>query len=100
MLASLLPGLRDVRTPLTIGYLWLTFAWIVWGDHLPDGRPSGNGPIARLYDLSDFLGNGAVIAAISFSAYVLGAVSDLIEDVDRVRHLGMAIMGSLVRHRQ
>jgi nicotinamidase-related amidase len=26
--------------------------------------------------------------------------SDLIEDVDRVRHLGMAILGRLVRHRQ
>jgi hypothetical protein len=74
MLASLLPGLRDVRTPLVVGYLWLIFAWLMWGDLIPEQRPAGDGAIARLFDLSDFLGSTALIASISFVAYVLGAV--------------------------
>jgi hypothetical protein len=74
MLASLLPGLRDVRTPITVGYLWLTFAWVVWGDRIPDGRPNGDGLIARVYDVSEFLGNTTLLAALSFVAYILGAI--------------------------
>ncbi len=72
MLASLLPGLRDVRTPLTVGYLWLLVAWSIWGDRFPER--SADGPIARLYRLSDLLGNTAALASISFAAYLVGAI--------------------------
>ena len=74
MLASLLPGLRDVRTPLAVGYLWLILAWLVWGDHVPSERPAGDGPLARVFDLSALLGASAVLASVSFVAYVLGAI--------------------------
>jgi hypothetical protein len=74
MLASLLPGLRDVRTPLTVGYLWLFTAWLVFGEHVPKSRPSGNGLVAQLFDLGGLLGKVAPIAALSFIAYLLGAL--------------------------
>jgi len=74
MLASLLPGLRDVRVPLTVGYLWLYVGWLLLAGNQPDHRPVGDGLVARTYDLLDALGPAAGIAALSFAAYVLGAL--------------------------
>jgi hypothetical protein len=74
MLASLLPGLRDVRTPLTVGYLWLFIGWAAFGDHLPAKRPAGHGLIARLFDLHGIFGTAATAVALSLTAYLLGAM--------------------------
>lgn len=74
MLASLLPGLRDVRTPLTVGYLWLVVAWLIWADDVPRQRPDGDGIIARAFDLGELVGPAASIAALSFAAYLLGVL--------------------------
>ena len=74
MLASLLPGLRDVRGPLASGYTWLFTLWLVFGDEIPDKRPSGDGLTARLFDLEAKLGSGAVLVTLSFLAYVLGSL--------------------------
>jgi hypothetical protein len=74
MLASLLPGLRDIRTPLAVGYLWLLTAWLLFGEYVPKSRPPGNGLIAQLFDLGGLLGRAAPIAALSFIAYLLGAI--------------------------
>ncbi|MCW2503188.1 MAG: hypothetical protein JWO79_1472 [Actinomycetia bacterium] len=74
MLTSILPGLRDLRGPLTAGYLWLLAAWIAFGDLMPHARPrSGDMPIQAAFDLAGFFGKGAVVAAISFTAYLFGA---------------------------
>lgn len=74
MLASLLPGLRDVRTPLTVGYLYLLGGWLLAADRIPRVRPPEDGLVSRLFDLSTILGPAAVVAALSFGAYVLGAL--------------------------
>jgi hypothetical protein len=74
MLASLLPGLRDVRTPLTVGYLWLFIGWAWFGDRLPRTRPAGDGLIARFFDLYGVLGLSAIAVVLSFLAYLLGAL--------------------------
>jgi hypothetical protein len=74
MLASLLPGLRDVRTPLTVGYLWLFIGWAWFGDKFPRTRPPGHGLVARLFDLHAVVGTPATTAAVSFLAYLLGAL--------------------------
>jgi hypothetical protein len=69
MLTSILPGIRDLRAPLTAGYLWLLAAWIAFGDHLPRARPaSGDKPVQAAFDLAGFFGKGAVVAAITFTA--------------------------------
>lgn len=77
MLASLLPGLRDIRTPLTVGYLWLLVLWYFFGEKIPDKRPTGNGIVARLFDLHAALGVTAALGALSFIAYLLGAIASI-----------------------
>lgn len=73
LLTSILPGLRDVRTPLACGYMWLVAAWLAFADHLPRTRPSA-GMAASIWDLGGHLGKAAVLAAITFAAYLIGAV--------------------------
>lgn len=77
MLASLLPGLRDVRVPLAVGYLWLTAGWLVWADDIPRTVPTGSGPVAHAFQLVHIFGRPAIIAVVSFLAYVLGALLTL-----------------------
>lgn len=74
MLASLLPGLREVRTPLTVGYLWLLVLWLWFADQIPTERPEGDGLIGRIFDLLAILGPTAGLAAVSFVAFLLGAL--------------------------
>lgn len=61
-----------MRTPLTVGYLWLVLVWLLWGDKFPKTKPA-SGPVANLFELSQLIGRPATIAAFSFVAYVLGA---------------------------
>lgn len=73
MLASLLPGLRDVRVPLTVGYLWLLNAWLWFSGCLPENPPK-SGLAGRAVDLGELVGPAGVLAAVSFGAYVVGAL--------------------------
>jgi hypothetical protein len=77
MLVSLLPGLRDLRTPLAVGYLWLLCLWLWWGDTLLTLKQQSNtesGPIHSIFELSGALGAGVVLSAVSFVAYLLGTM--------------------------
>jgi hypothetical protein len=75
MLASLLPGLREVRTPLALGYLWLLNAWLIVAHWLPKKPPSHEGAVLYVFQLAGLLGKGAVLAALSFTAYLIGAIA-------------------------
>jgi hypothetical protein len=77
LLASLLPGLRKLRTPLAVGYLWLLVTWLLSADKVPRIRPEGGGLVSALFDLQILLGQGAVLAAVSFVAYLIGALLSL-----------------------
>jgi hypothetical protein len=73
MLVSLLPGLRDLRTPLATGYLYFLLAWAALGrDRVLPEAP--NRFLARLFDLSTILGTSVTIASLSFAAYLLGSI--------------------------
>ena len=74
MLASLLPGLRDLRTPLAVGYLWLVGLWLIFHDSVPINEASATGPLRSAYQLGGALGASAVLAAVSFVAYLLGVM--------------------------
>ncbi|MGD9998209.1 MAG: hypothetical protein AB7L17_07205 [Ilumatobacteraceae bacterium] len=74
MLANFLPGLREVRTPLTVGYVWLIGLWIVAGDRLPASRPAGDGLVPRTFDLFDFTGTATLVALASLAAYLIGVL--------------------------
>lgn len=71
MFASVLPGVRELRTPLAVGFLWLLIAWLIWGRFLPS-EESADGVVDSLYQLFDVLGVAALLAAISFAAYLVG----------------------------
>ena len=73
MLAALLPGLRDLRTPLAVGYLLLVVIWLLIHDRLPTGE-SATGLIADVIDVSQALGQVSVLAALTFVAYLLGMI--------------------------
>lgn len=72
MLTSLLPGIRELRTPLASGYLWLLNAWVIFGEYVPRHQPTA-GPIAGLWDLFSYAGKGALFAATTFIAYLVGS---------------------------
>lgn len=74
MLASLLPGLRDIRTPLTVGYLWLLATWLTLGDQFRKGLTSRNALVMHLFTLEGFLGKAFIVTALAFTAYLLGAI--------------------------
>jgi hypothetical protein len=73
MLLNLLPGLRDLRTPLATGYVWLVTLWLALHDRIPD-RGHAHGAALSLYQLHDAIGQPASFAAASFLAYVVGQV--------------------------
>jgi hypothetical protein len=74
MLANILPGLRELRAPLAAGYLWLGFIWLVAGPHVPEASkaPDLARRIIELFDDVKTIGGGV---AVSFAAYLVGAVS-------------------------
>ncbi len=72
MLVNLLPGLRTLRTPLAVGYLWLLGLWLIFAQELPTSDPKTIGPVHSVFEAETFLGSGTVLAALSFLAYLLG----------------------------
>lgn len=71
MFASLLPGLRDLRTPLAVGLLWLMLLW-VWFAHVIPDPDSATGLLSQLYRLSGLFGSAVLLTMLSFAGYVLG----------------------------
>lgn len=71
MLASVLPGLRDLRIPLTAGFLWLVVLWLIFYPIIPS-RDDAKDLIAAIYDLIGALGSAVILTVLTFIAYVLG----------------------------
>jgi len=73
MLSTLLPGLRQLRTPLAAGFILIVAAVATIGpEHLRTGAPTG-----VLHDAGQVLavlGKAAGITVLTFAAYVLGVV--------------------------
>ncbi len=76
MLSSLLPGLREVRTPLTCGYVWLVVAWLLVGAEIPTEKPSSQA-MGLLWDLGTHVGKVGVLTAVSFAAFLVGALLEI-----------------------
>ena len=73
MLASILPGLREIRAPLAAGYLWFVTAWLLLEDSIESGK-GASGAVDALSRLSETAGPVAVGAAVTFVAYLAGAL--------------------------
>lgn len=72
MLSTLLPGIRELRVPLIVGYLWLLVLWLLFGQALLQ-VPSAGGPIGRVQQLATYVGRPGTLAALSLTAYLLGS---------------------------
>jgi hypothetical protein len=75
MLASLLPGLRDLRAPLAAGYLWLAAGWLYFAPQLPASVNDAAGVLKDIYRVVDASNSVAVAAGLTFIAYLLGILS-------------------------
>ena len=56
MLASLLPGVRRLRTPLATGYLWIVALWMLVHQYVPTKLKDASGPIKSLFQLGTIVG--------------------------------------------
>src|SRR6266508_6193661 len=75
MLASLLPGLRDLRAPLSAGYLWLTAGWLYFAPQLPASINDAHGVLKDIYRVVHASSPLAVGAGLTFAAYIVGILS-------------------------
>jgi len=73
MLTSLLPGFRDLRTPLVAGGTILLTLWLIFKDTIP-AVTSATGVAPKIYALANLLGPSATLAVLSFVAYLVGSV--------------------------
>lgn len=87
MLANILPGLRDLRTPLAVGFMWLFAVWLVIYPYIPT-QEEASGPIAEFYRLFGAFEGAALVAVVTFAAYLVGVVMEPISVLPRmVGHL-------------
>lgn len=75
VLASLLPGLRGLRAPLSAGYLWLVAAWLAFADVIPRPGQTKTGLVNDIYYLGEAAGTTVALAATTFVAYLVGLLS-------------------------
>jgi hypothetical protein len=75
MLASLLPGLRDLRAPLSAGYLWLTAGWLYFAPQLPASINDTRGVLKDIYRVVHADSPLAVGVGLTFAAYIVGILS-------------------------
>lgn len=76
MLSSVLPGVREFRTPLTVGSAWLLVVWLLFGHHAPRMKPDEQ-PMASLWDLGSYAGKGGMLIGASLLAYLVGAFIEI-----------------------
>lgn len=82
MISELLPGFRNIRTPLATGYLYLGLLWLWVGALIPTSQ-TADGLVARAYEWGGMLGPTTVLAAVSVTAYVLGGILSIDPVVSR-----------------
>ena len=80
MLASLLPGVRELRAPLAAGYLWLLAAWLLFYDEIPS-REEATGAVDAFYGLNDEATAIGLAIALSFLAYLIGSLSQALSEL-------------------
>jgi hypothetical protein len=72
MLAALLPGVREVRTALVSGYLWLGTVILIVAAHSPSALHPPYPVSPGLRRLGELMGQGGVLAAFSIASLLCG----------------------------
>lgn len=92
MLTSVLPGLRELRTPLAVGWTWLGVLLLALGPFvLP--RSSTTGVMHDIYALEEAVGKGTALVVSSFVAYLLGSLVQ-VERIPRLPRLSRLLYES------
>jgi hypothetical protein len=73
MLSNILPGLREFRTPLAVGWTWLFALWIALRHLLPP-RDSPVSLVRDVLGITTLLGQATVLGVLTFVAYLLGSL--------------------------
>lgn len=77
VLAQLLPAIREVRSPLVGGYVWLLSAWLFFGDAVPASlRESQVEAWVLIGRLMDPLGAAGLAVVGSVAAYLVGSLAE------------------------
>jgi hypothetical protein len=79
MLGSVLPGLRDFRTPLAVGLLWLASVWLLWGDEFISASTVDGTIPERAISLAEAIPGGGWVTAGLFASYLLGAATMFVD---------------------
>jgi WD40 repeat protein len=74
VLASLLTGLREVRTRLIVGFAWLFAGYLVIG-HIFPKPPGATGVAADIYAVARFVTPVGIAVALGTLAYLIGIVA-------------------------
>lgn len=74
MLAQILPGFRDFRTPLVAGYLWLIGAWILLGMPVPSSETK-TGLVGIVNGIGSYLSPTVSLVVLSFAAFFVGMLA-------------------------
>jgi hypothetical protein len=75
--ANLVPGIRDLRAPLAAGCVWLLAGWLALSPELPT-KAKATGIYKSLLELGDVVSVVGKGAALAFTAYLVGAVSEVL----------------------
>ena len=76
MLSNVLPGLREVRAPLTAGYIWLIAAWLLFHSSIPTEQEARGGPLEPFFDLGGVVSSFGFTVVLSVLAYLIGSLSE------------------------
>jgi hypothetical protein len=94
LLADLLPGARQARNPLAIGYLWLLVAWIN-APRIPAKIRKGDLPARAVKDISH-LSPLLIILIVSCAAYVVGLFFEMLDEIALALATTLLITGALL----
>jgi hypothetical protein len=73
LLSALVPGLRELRSPLACGLLWLLAAWLTIARDAPNpSDPQAPELVKQVWRLVEPLGVTGAVALLTFIAYLIG----------------------------
>jgi hypothetical protein len=78
VLAQIVPGLRETRTPFAVGLLWAAALWISYQTLPKQGRPTAVDPLVQQ---AQSLPEGARVSLAVLAIYVLGLVMHFLSDL-------------------
>lgn len=70
MFAALLPGIRELRVPLAVGFLWMAVLWTATSAFLRS--PPEESFLSDLASLAEWISAPVFLVALSFVAYLVG----------------------------